>query len=207
MFRLMRTARWRCWRRGTITVVLLLSAALLLAQGKPGNVVVNGKVWVNGKAVEGSSNLFPGEELRSERDGSASITSDGSMTLVSPQSALVYQENYLILSCGTVRVETVRGFAVHDRWLTVTPTSPQAKFEVTQASQRLTVRALEGALALSNGASPFPLKAGESREFQNETRCSSFQPSPAALITTWAITPIPFLFTKGDRETLSPFEP
>jgi len=196
----MRTASWRCW-------LMILSAALVAAQAKPGNVVVNGQVWVNGQAVEHSSNLFPGEELRTARDSSASITSDGTMTLVSPGSTLAYQETYLNLTCGTVRVETRRGFAVHDRWLTVTPATPQAKFEVTQANQRLTVRALEGALALSNGASPFALKAGESREFQNEFRCSFSELSPAALITTWAITPIPFLFTKGDRETLSPFEP
>ena len=201
----MRTATRRCLIR--VGVPVLLSAALLAAQAKPGNVVVNGKVWVDGKAVEHSTNLFPGEQLRTERDGSASITSEGTNTLVSPSSALAYQESYLNLDCGTVRVETVKGYAVHDRWLTVTPSSPQAKFEVTQSSQRLTVRALEGALALSNGASPFPLKAGESREFVNDVRCSSFEPSPAALITTWAITPIPFLFTKGDREPISPFEP
>ena len=201
----MRTATRRGWIR--VAVPVLLSAALLAAQARPGNVVVNGKVWVNGKAVEHSTNLFPGEQLRTERDGSASITSEGTNTLVSPSSALAYQESYLNLDCGTVRVETVKGYAVHDRWLTVTPTSAPAKFEVTQSSQRLTVRALEGSLALSNGASPFPLKAGESREFVNDVRCSSFEPSPAALITTWAITPIPFLFTKGDRDTISPFEP
>ena len=186
---------------------VLLSAGLLAAQAKPGNVVVSGKVWVNGKAVEHSTNLFPDEQLRTERDGSASITSEGTNTLVSPSSALAYQESYLNLDCGTVRVETVKGYAVHDRWLTVTPSGPPAKFEVTQSSQRLMVRALEGSLALSNGASPFPLNAGESREFVNDVRCSSFEPSPAALITTWAITPIPFLFTKGDREPISPFEP
>jgi len=201
----MRTATRRCWIR--VAVPVLLSAALLAGQAKPGNVVVNGKVWVDGKAVEHSTNLFPGEQLRTERDGSASITSEGTDTLVSPSSALSYQESYLNLDCGTVRVETVKGYAVHDRWLTVTPSSPQAKFEVTQSSQRLMVHALEGSLALSNGASPFPLKAGESREFVNDVRCSSFEPSPAALITTWAITPIPFLFTKGDREPISPFEP
>jgi len=201
----MRTATRRCLIR--VAVPVLLSAALLAAQAKPGNVVVNGKVWVDGKAVEHSTNLFPGEQLRTERDGSASITSEGTNTLVSPSSALAYQESYLNLDCGTVRVETVKGYAVHDRWLTVTPSSAQAKFEVTQSSQRLTVHALEGSLALSNGASPFPLKAGESREFVNDVRCSSFEPSPAALITTWAITPIPFLFTKGDREPISPFEP
>ena len=201
----MRTATRRCFIR--VAGPVLLSAALLAAQAKPGNVVVNGKVWVNGKAVEHSTNLFPGEQLRTERDGEASITSEGTNTLVSPSSALAYQESYLNLDCGTVRVETVKGYAVHDRWLTVTPTSAPAKFEVTQSSQRLMVHALEGALALSNGASPFPLNAGESREFVNDVRCSSFEPSPAALITTWAITPIPFLFTKGDREPISPFEP
>jgi len=201
----MGTAICRCSLRRAVPVILF--AAVLAAQAKPGNVVVSGKVWVNGKAVEHSTNLFPGEQLRTERDGSASITSEGTNTLVSPSSALAYQESYLNLDCGTVRVETVKGYAVHDRWLTVTPSSAQAKFEVTQSSQRLMVHALEGSLALSNGASPFPLQAGESREFVNDVRCSSFEPSPAALITTWAITPIPFLFTKGDRETLSPFEP
>ena len=205
VFHSMGTAICRCSLRRAVPVILF--AAVLAAQAKPGNVVVSGKVWVEGKAVEHSTNLFPGEQLRTERDGSASITSEGTNTLVSPQSALAYQESYLNLDCGTVRVETVKGYAVHDRWLTVTPSSAQAKFEVTQSSQRLMVHALEGSLALSNGASPFPLKAGESREFVNDVRCSSFEPSPAALITTWAITPIPFLFTKGDRDTISPFEP
>jgi hypothetical protein len=181
---------------------------LLAAQAKPGNVVVNGTVEINGKAVEHSTSLFPGEKLRTKGDGSASITSDGTMTLVSPVTQLTYQDSYLDLDCGTARVETSRGYAVQDRWLTVTPSSPQAKFEVTQSRKRLTVRALEGSLALSNGAAPFPLKAGESREFQNEARCSfALEPPPAALITTWAITPIPFLFSKGDRDTISPFEP
>ena len=81
-----RTATRRCLIR--VAGPVLLSAGLLAGQAKPGNVVVSGKVWVDGKAVEHSTNLFPGEQLRTERDGSASITSEGTNTLVSPASAL-----------------------------------------------------------------------------------------------------------------------
>ena len=50
VFYSMRTATRRCLI--TVAVPVLLSAGLLAGQARPGNVVVSGKVWVNGKAVD-----------------------------------------------------------------------------------------------------------------------------------------------------------
>jgi hypothetical protein len=193
-----------------IALFCALVASLAAAQSRPGAIVAEGDVRVDGKQLQRTGNIFPGEKLESARDGHANITSDGAVASVKGSAKLTYGDNSIDLDCGQVRVATTHQFEVRSHGVNVTPASA-AKTEMVaeQGEQSLKISAVEGSVNVVKGHASTVLNAGESKEFDDGAHCRD----PLAAWVPgylWVGSWVPFIpdsDTDHDRDDLSPSKP
>jgi hypothetical protein len=155
-----------------IALFCALVAGMAAAQSRPGAIVAEGNVRVDGKQVQRTGNIFPGEKLESARDGSANITSDGAVASVKGAAKLTYGENAIDLDCGQVRVATIHEFEVRAHGINVTPTSARKTEMVTEQAERsLKVSAVEGSVNVVKDNITTLVNAGESKQFDDGAHC------------------------------------
>jgi len=190
-----------------LCVVAILLPTFALTQAKPGIVIVRGKVSINGKAVQHSDNIFPGETLKTGSNGAASITGEGVNASVGNSASLVYGNNSVNLDCGRVQVATLKGFTVEVHSITASPTaSGLTKFEVSQNPRVLSIHALEGPIAIGDGQQRSTLNPGEKRDFQRGAPCAVAAPmSPLVPATIFGASTFPIWLTYG--RSITPSKP
>lgn len=177
---------------------------------KPGAIVAQGNVRVDGKQVQRTGNIFPGEKLESGSDGSANITSDGAVASVKGSARLTYGENAVDLDCGQLRVATIHQFEVRSHGVNVTPAgATKTQMVAEQGDAWLTISAVEGSLNVVKDRVTTVVKPGESKKFNDGAHCVNPVAGwvPGYL---WVASWVPFIpdsDTDHDRDDISTSKP
>jgi hypothetical protein len=181
-----------------------LTAGLSMAQSRPGAVVAQGNVRVDGKPVQHSANIFPGEKMQTGSDARANISADGALASVRGAAKLTYGDNSIDLDCGQVKIATVHQFEVRAHGVKAAPASA-AKTEMVaeQGEKTLKISAIEGSLNITRDKDQLVLNAGETKEFDSSADCREL---PAGWIPgyLWVGSWVPFIpDSDHDRDDIS----
>ena len=149
-------------------VLLVVFPAIALAQAG-GTLRSTGNVMVNGKPVPPSSTVFSGDRVQTGMDATATMTTDGSTVLVAGGSSIILGDNVIDLACGTAMVTTVRGMTVRVNGITITPSTPSAKFEVAQGGHALSISAHEGSISVQDGHGSTTMQQGQTSTRESAT--------------------------------------
>jgi ferric-dicitrate binding protein FerR (iron transport regulator) len=159
------------------TIVLTLATAPAMADLNAAMLHAKGKATVNGNAVSNSQAVFAGDQVRTGKDSSATLTLAGSIVTLPSESGVVFGNNALAVNEGGVTITTSRGMTVTAGGLRIQPADGQkGRFEVTQSGGRVRVSALQGRLAVSDGKQTTMIEPGH----QMTTAGSSLGNKPAA---------------------------
>lgn len=150
-------------------VLLVVLPASLLAAPFGGNLRSTGNVTVDGKPVPQSTTVFAGDHIQTGPDATATLTTDGSTILIAGGSSLMLGDNVLDLSCGSAMVTTAKGMVVRVNGITVTPSTPTAKFEVAQGGHALSIAAHDGSINIQDGHGTTTLKQGQTVTLESAT--------------------------------------
>lgn len=143
---------------------LVLAAATLAAQTNGAMLYAKGNVTLNGQSVPGSTSIFVGDRLDIADASVGSINRNGSSVVLSPNSAIQYQQSGVQLLKGTARVSTSQGMSARAGQITITPESGAAKFDlVTLDNNSVLVASREGVLNVTDGSRTITLQPGTNR--------------------------------------------
>lgn len=159
------------------TIVLTLATAPAMADLNAAMLHAKGKATVNGSAVSNSQAVFAGDQVRTGKDSSATLTLAGSTVTLPSESGVVFGNNTLAVNEGGATIATSRGMTVAAGGLRIQPADGQkGRFEVTQSGGKVHVSALQGRLAVSDGKQTTMIEPGH----QMTTASSSLGKKPAA---------------------------
>jgi ferric-dicitrate binding protein FerR (iron transport regulator) len=196
--------------RKIIAVIFVALACAAWAQTKAGTVIADGNVHVDGKLVQHSSNIFPGERLETSSGGRANITADGAVAGVWPASQLLYGDNFIDLDCGQVQIATIHRFELRAHDVVATPTSAEKTELLAQQRERtLRISVTEGSVEVASGSIHATLVAGETKDFSDRSRCKDPAPGwlPPALFGASAVPFLPSHDNDHDLDDISPSDP
>jgi hypothetical protein len=161
-------------------------AAMLQAQGK---VTVNGK-----PAGPNSVTIFPGDQIATDADSAATITSQGSLMMLGANSALKFGESAIDVGCGALTMSTSgRHVSAHVGNLTVDPAADSSKFEISRVGGKLQIGARDGNLLIDDGKQKATLEAGKAMSFDSPGECALPPAEPEAT----AAKPSGFALSRG----------
>ncbi len=146
----------------TACVLLLLTPVTLLAAPAQGTVQAQGTVRVNGSNVPGSTTIFSGDKVETLANSTATISSQGTMIQLDPNSSAIFSDKALDLGCGSALVTTSTGAVTRVAGISVTPSGQgTTKFRVSQGGGTLKITVEEGSAVVDDGTK-HPLSAGQS---------------------------------------------
>ncbi len=158
-------------------MVLLLPAVPAMADLNAAMLHAKGKATVNGSAVSNSQAVFAGDQVRTGKDSSATMTLAGSIVTLPSESGVVFANNTLAVNQGGALIVTSRGMTVTAGGLRIQPADGQkGRFEVTQSGGKVRVSAFQGRLTVSDGKQTTMIEPGH----QLTTADSSLGNKPAA---------------------------
>lgn len=163
-------------------MMVVLPAAMLLADVKGAIVQPHGKVVVNGSALTKAGGIFAGDKIQTGADSAATITVEGSNVLLPASASVELGDNLLNVGCGGASISTTKGMSVQAGSVTVSPASEQAtKFEVMQSAKWLQVVVREGKIFVHNGdqSEPLALTPGNSFTLKSAGTCAPLTPAAA----------------------------
>jgi len=142
--------------------MLLLCPVTVLAMPAQGTVQAQGAVRVNGANVPSSTTIFAGDKVETLADSTATISAQGTVIRLEPNSSAIFSDKALDLGCGSVLVSTSMGAVVRVAGISITPASQgTTKFRVSQGTGVLKISVEEGSAVVDDGAKHM-LSAGQS---------------------------------------------
>lgn len=146
----------------TACVLLLLCPITLLAAPAQGTVQAQGTVRVNGSNVPSSTTIFAGDKVETLAGSTTTISAQGTMIQLEPNSSAIFSDKALDLGCGSALVTTSTGAVVRVAGITVTPSGQGAtKFRVSQSGGTLKITVEQGSAVVDDGTK-HALSAGQS---------------------------------------------
>lgn len=146
----------------TACALLLFCPVTLLAMPAQGTVQAQGTVRVNGSNVPSSTTIFAGDKVETLADSTATISAQGTMIQLEPNSSAIFSDKGLDLGCGSALVTTSMGTVVRVAGITITPASQgTTKFRVSQSAGTLKVSVEQGSAVVDDGTKHM-LAAGQS---------------------------------------------
>jgi hypothetical protein len=150
-----------------VALVISMSSADAYAAVAAAMLRSNGGVSVNGSPVTPVTTVFAGDRIETAPQAAASLTMNGSSLMLDPNSSLVFTGNEMNFYCGGGTVQAGQGLSARFGRVAVTPAKGTARFQVQQSGDTLKVSAIDGPLALSDGATTMNLAAGNSASLPN----------------------------------------
>lgn len=141
-------------------MVLALPSSMVMADVASAMLNATGTVTVNGNPVSRSTAVFPGDRIQTAANGFATLTAEGSSVVMSKNSSLILYERQVDVGCGGAVINTMKGMSARAGNLLITPSSPNAKFEINQANGKLQVLTREGSVVVNNGGAITAVAAG-----------------------------------------------
>ena len=171
----------------SLVFFLVLATAMLTAQTNGAMLYAKGNVTLNGQSVPTSTSIFVGDRLDIADASVGSINRNGSSVVLSPNSAIQYQQSGVALLKGTARVSTSQGMSAQAGQFTITPTSGTAKFDVvTLGNNSVLVASREGTLTVNDGNSTITLPQGSNRVLATGT--TPMEAGPQSHVPSRALT-------------------
>jgi hypothetical protein len=140
---------------------LVLAANPMFADARPLLLTPQKNVTVNSAAVAQSSTVFVGDKIETGNDSKAVLLASGVQVAVAPDSAVVYASSGLMLSQGAMWISTSSGTSAQLGNLRVKPANGTAKFEMINMQGQMRLKAVAGALTVSDGKTVAVLHEGE----------------------------------------------
>jgi len=155
-------------RKG-LSLLLVYSFSLLSfaadppgTQGQGALLRTTGRVEINGLTGLPTKALLAGDLVETYDHSAAGITTAGASILVMPNSSVKFKHAAIELGHGHVIVATSNGMAATTDDLTITPSAPgQAKFEIAEDEDSVTIAALQGNLTVSDGQESWTVQEGQ----------------------------------------------
>lgn len=142
--------------------LILLCPMTLLASPAQATVQAQGTVRVNGSNVPSSTTIFAGDKVETLAGSTATISAQGTMIQLDPNSSAIFSDKALDLGCGSALVTTSMGTVVRVAGITITPASQGAtKFRVSQGNGTLKISVEQGSAVVDDGTKHM-LSAGQS---------------------------------------------
>ena len=140
-------AEWRklvCGAMIAILTIGVLPASLLAQDFGRAMLHSDGGAWLNGKPVPGSSAIFPGDFVQTQKKSGAKIDVDGSTITIQPDTLLQFEGDELVLDHGSLQLNSARGMRVRVNCMTVIPlTQEWTRYDVIDADGKVLVVAHE----------------------------------------------------------------
>lgn len=155
----------RMVRALSLMMMIVVPASLLSAETHAAMVFATGMASLNGTTLYRSTAVFAGDLLETSKDSSLIINASGSTIRVGPASKIHYQVQSIDIDSGVTQVTTNSGLKVQAEALSVTPTAPAAKYQVTRSGEKVLVAALNGSVSVLNGGASEVVAAGETKVF------------------------------------------
>ena len=157
------------YRRAFLSVVSMALTVLVPLQtlgqeSASGMVYANGSATVNGSEIPQSVAVFPGDQLETKPDSSATIGSNGSSVTVFSNSLVTYEGTSAGVDRGSVRITTASGFEAHACEVRARPASNIAtQYQFAHTDGHVTVMAIKGDVIVEDhpGASTERSKADQ----------------------------------------------
>jgi hypothetical protein len=133
-------------------LLLLLCPMSLLASPAQATVQGQGTVRVNGSNVPSSTTIFAGDKIETLTGSTATISAQGTMIQLEPNSSAIFSDKALDLGCGSTLVTTSMGAVVRVSGITITPASQgTTKFRVSQGNGTLKISVEQGSAVVDDG--------------------------------------------------------
>ena len=184
--------RWTCW-----CLLVIFPAALVAADTE--NVAMlsgSGTVRVNGVVVPGSSAVYAGDKVVTDKSSSVTLTSKGRSILLPEDSSLAYNGRQVRLEEGRVLITARPGTEAQLGNLTVSSARGFAKFQMRSSGSTMVLAALTGSLNVTDGVHRIALPGGQTMTAAALTQGGAIAvgagagtPAPVgtAAISGWAI--------------------
>lgn len=148
--------------KATACALLLFFPLTMFALPAQGTVQAQGTVTVNGALVTNSTTVFAGDKIQTGANSTATISSQGTVVQLEPNTSAIFSDKALDLGCGSALVTTTSGTEVRVSGITITPAGQgTAKFRVSQSDGTLKVTAEQGSVVVDDGTKHM-LAAGQS---------------------------------------------
>ena len=153
-------AKTTCW------LLLVCFPAAMYASPAQGTIQAQGTVTVNGKTVSNTGTLFPGDKIQTGPDSAATLTSQGLMVQLEPNSTAIFSDRALDVGCGNVMVATSAGTMVRVAGITVTPAAQNmTRIQVSQMNGTVKITARDNWAVVNDGRIRQTLSPGQSVTF------------------------------------------
>lgn len=153
-------------RRVTSCVLVLLFPLAASASPAQGVVQAHGNVTVNGQNVSGTATVFGGDQIHTAADSVATLTSQGVMVQIQPNTTAIFTGKSLDLGCGNALVSTAVGTMVRVGDIVVTPAAQNTtRIEVSQMNGMVKVTARDNWAVVNDGRLRQTLAPGQSATF------------------------------------------
>jgi len=157
------------WLRKALSVLLVGSFSVLSLAADQANTQAQGavlhaagRVEINGVPGLATKALLPGDLVETYDNSVANISTAGTSIQVMPNSAARFNSAAIEISHGDVIIATSNGMAAAVDDLTIAPAAPgQAKFEVAENEDSLTIAAWQGNLTVSDGQGTSTVQEGQ----------------------------------------------
>ena len=162
-------------------MAVTIAGVQLVAQTQTGAMLQSsGVVNVNGKPAPGSIAVFPGDKIETMADGSARLTSPGSLVSLPGNSSVTYGNGSVEMGCGSTTMST-QGHTLSAQVgnLVISPASDVAKFELARSDKGLQIGAREGSLLIDDGKEKATLESGKAMSFDVPGECPIPEPEVA----------------------------
>ena len=179
----------------SLFLILLISSAMVAAQGDTAVLYGTGAVYLNGAQLATSSAVTNGDVIQTKDTGAANLNAAGSSVVIQSNTIVRFQSGGLALDRGSVTVATGRGLSVFARDFKITPASGNwTEFYISRASGVVQIIARKSGITLSCGANTSTIKEGQQASRDDAANCGLVDKaggaSPAAkgpiLDSTWA---------------------
>jgi ferric-dicitrate binding protein FerR (iron transport regulator) len=151
----------------SLFLIFALPTSLLCAETHAAMVFATGMASLNGSALARSTAVFAGDVLETSKNSAIIINANGSTVQMASNSRLQFQGEAIDVDSGAAQVTTNSGMKVQADALTVSPMNNTAKYQVTRASGKVLVAALNGSVSVLNGKTSDVLTAGETKTYSD----------------------------------------
>lgn len=139
--------------RATATFLLVFFPMFTSAQPAQGMLQAQGTVTVNGASVAATTTLFAGDRIQTGAASLATISAQGVMVQLEPDTTAIFAERTLDLGCGSTVVTTSVGTMVRVAGITVTPAAAgTTRIAVSQMNGAIKITAQENWAVVNDGS-------------------------------------------------------
>ena len=143
-----------------LLLVIVCPSTILIAERPSAMLYATGTVSLNGMPSPKSSSIFAGDRIDTAESSVVSISRNGSLLVVDPNSSVEYQNDGFTIVKGTTRVRMSKGLAAHAGPLSVIPKADASLFDISNDGKTILVASREGSLTLTDGVETATLEPG-----------------------------------------------